>query len=62
MGQANVRRWADQILPLLEDDDDPLDMRGFATHRMPIEAAPGAYEMFQEKSDGAVKVVLDPHV
>ena len=60
MGQANVRRWVDDILPLLTGDDDPLGVDGFTTHRLPLGEAPGAYEMFQAKRDGAVKVVLNP--
>jgi threonine dehydrogenase-like Zn-dependent dehydrogenase len=60
MGQANVRRWVDDILPLLTGDDDPLGVEGFATHRMPLEDASHAYAMFQQKADGAVKVVLQP--
>lgn len=59
MGQANVKRWADDILPLL-NDDDPLGVDTFATHRLPLREAPHAYEIFQEKRDGAVKVVLEP--
>jgi threonine dehydrogenase-like Zn-dependent dehydrogenase len=59
MGQANVRRWVDDILPLLTDDD-PLGVEGFATHRVPLDEAPQAYEMFQKKRDGAVKVLLRP--
>lgn len=59
MGQANVKRWADAILPLL-DDSDPLGVDTFATHRVPLSEAPEAYRMFQAKADGAVKVVLDP--
>jgi threonine dehydrogenase-like Zn-dependent dehydrogenase len=59
MGQANVHRWVPDILPLLEDGD-PLGVEGFATHRLPLEQAPEAYEMFQKKRDGAVKVVFQP--
>ncbi|GAA1588643.1 zinc-dependent alcohol dehydrogenase [Kribbella sancticallisti] len=59
MGQANVRRWVDQILPLL-GDDDPLGVDEFATHRLPLADGPAAYEMFQKKQDGAVKVLLTP--
>jgi threonine dehydrogenase-like Zn-dependent dehydrogenase len=59
MGQANVRRWVDDLLPLLTDDD-PLGVEGFATHHLPLEDAPQAYKMFQTKSDGAVKVVFTP--
>jgi threonine dehydrogenase-like Zn-dependent dehydrogenase len=59
MGQANVRRWVPEILPLL-GDGDPLGVEGFATHRLPLEQAPEAYDMFQKKRDGAVKVVFKP--
>lgn len=59
MGQANVRRWADDILPLLTDDD-PLGVDSFATHRLPLADGPHAYEMFQKKQDGAIKVLLQP--
>ncbi|APU43507.1 zinc-dependent alcohol dehydrogenase [Streptomyces sp. TN58] len=59
MGQANVRRWVDDILPLLTDQD-PLGVEDFATHRLPLEEAPDAYEMFSKKEDGAVKVLFTP--
>lgn len=59
MGQANVWRWVDDLLPLLTDAD-PLGVDGFATHRMPLADAPQAYEMFQKKQDGAVKVLFTP--
>jgi threonine dehydrogenase-like Zn-dependent dehydrogenase len=60
MGQANVRAWIDEILPLVTDDSDPLGTEDFTTHRLPLEEAPAAYEMFQRKHDGAIKVVLQP--
>jgi len=59
MGQANVKRWVPQILPLLTDDD-PLGVDDFATHRLPLDAAPSAYADFQAKKNGMVKVVLKP--
>jgi threonine dehydrogenase-like Zn-dependent dehydrogenase len=59
MGQANVRRWVDDIMPLL-GDDDPLGVEDLETHRMPLAQAPEAYAMFQQKQDGAIKVVFDP--
>jgi threonine dehydrogenase-like Zn-dependent dehydrogenase len=59
MGQANVRRWADDIIPYLTDED-PLGVDDFATHRVPLSEAPQAYEMFQRKQDGAVKVLMQP--
>lgn len=58
MGQANVRRWIDDILPLASRDDDPLGLDDLTTHRLPLGEAPHAYEMFQKKQDGAVKVLL----
>jgi threonine dehydrogenase-like Zn-dependent dehydrogenase len=59
MGQANVKRWVPEILPLLTDGD-PLGVEGFAAHRLPLEEAPRAYEIFQKKQDGAVKILLKP--
>ncbi|MBZ4323980.1 zinc-dependent alcohol dehydrogenase [Streptomyces huiliensis] len=59
MGQANVRRWVDDILPLL-DDADPLGVEGFATHTLPLEQGPEAYRTFQAKEDGMVKTLLKP--
>ena len=60
MGQANVKRYVDQILPLLTGDGDPLDVEGLATHKVPLNEAPHMYEAFQKKQDGAIKVVLKP--
>ncbi len=59
MGQANVKRWVDDILPLLTDDD-PLGVDDFATHRVPLEEAPQMYKDFQDKRDGVFKVVFQP--
>jgi threonine dehydrogenase-like Zn-dependent dehydrogenase len=60
MGQANVKRWIDDLLPLVGDDNDPLGVDGYATHRLPIDDAPRAYEIFQKKQDGAFKILLQP--
>ncbi|MFB7418250.1 zinc-dependent alcohol dehydrogenase [Streptomyces sp. NPDC056210] len=59
MGQANVKRWIPDLLPLLTDQD-PLGVDGFATHHLPLEDAPQAYNDFQAKSDGMVKTLLRP--
>ena len=59
MGQCHVRRWTDEILAVLVASD-PFDVEGLATHRLPLEQAPAAYEMFQKKTDGCIKVVLKP--
>jgi threonine dehydrogenase-like Zn-dependent dehydrogenase len=60
MGQANVRRWIDDIMPLVCGDDDPLGVEDFATHHVPLQDAPQAYETFQKKEDNAFKVLLKP--
>ncbi|KMO75602.1 zinc-dependent alcohol dehydrogenase [Mycolicibacterium obuense] len=59
MGQANVKKWVDDIMPLLTDAD-PLGVDSFATHVLPLDQAPHAYDIFQKKQDGAVKVILQP--
>jgi threonine dehydrogenase-like Zn-dependent dehydrogenase len=59
MGQANVRRWTEDLLPLLTDAD-PLGVDGFASHHLSINDAPLAYEKFQKKEDGYVKIILNP--
>ena len=60
LGQCHVKRWTDDIIELLDKDTDVLGVETFATHRLPLDEAPAAYEMFQEKSDGCIKVVLKP--
>jgi threonine dehydrogenase-like Zn-dependent dehydrogenase len=60
MGQAHVKRWIDDIMPLLTGDGDPLGVEDLATHRLPLDEAPHAYEIFQKKQEGAIKCVLKP--
>jgi threonine dehydrogenase-like Zn-dependent dehydrogenase len=58
-GQANVKRWIDDLIPLLSEDD-PLGVESFATHHLPLSEAPAAYEKFQKKQEGMIKVVFNP--
>jgi threonine dehydrogenase-like Zn-dependent dehydrogenase len=60
MGQAHVKRWIDDLMPLVSGDDDPLGVEDLCTHRLPLEEAPRGYEIFKRKQDGAIKVVLQP--
>jgi threonine dehydrogenase-like Zn-dependent dehydrogenase len=60
LGQANVKRWIDDLMPLVTDESDPLGVGDLATHRLPLEQAPEAYEQFQKKKDGMIKVVFEP--
>jgi threonine dehydrogenase-like Zn-dependent dehydrogenase len=61
MGQANVKRWIPDIMAFLTDED-PLGVDEFATHRLPLAQAAEAYDMFQRKVGGAVKIMLKPWV
>ncbi len=58
-GQANVKRWIPDLLPLLTDDD-PLGVDSFATHHLPLSEHLLAYEKFQKKQDGLIKVIFNP--
>jgi threonine dehydrogenase-like Zn-dependent dehydrogenase len=58
-GRANVRAWTDELLGMLTDDD-PFGVDSSATHHLPLEDAPSAYEHFQKKEQGMVKVVFRP--
>ena len=60
MGQANVKHWIDDIMPLLVDAGDPLAVEDLATHEMPLDEAPHGYEIFQKKEDGTTKILLQP--
>jgi threonine dehydrogenase-like Zn-dependent dehydrogenase len=59
MGQANVRRWTDDILKLLIEGDT-FGVEEFPTHKLSLDEAPHAYDIFQKKEDGAIKIVLKP--
>ena len=60
MGQAHVKRWIDDLMPLVTDESDPLGVEDLATHKLPLDQASHGYEIFQKKEDGAIKVVLQP--
>jgi threonine dehydrogenase-like Zn-dependent dehydrogenase len=58
MGQTHVHRYLRPLLALIEDGK--IDPSFVVTHRLPLSAAPKAYEMFAQKKHGCIKVVLDP--
>lgn len=60
MGQCNVKRWTEELLPFVEDPADPFGVTDLVTHTVPLEEAPAMYETFQKKEDGCIKVVLTP--
>ncbi|GAA4477218.1 zinc-dependent alcohol dehydrogenase [Enteractinococcus fodinae] len=59
-GQCNVRHWDQELIPYVEDPADPFGVTDLVTHQLPLDQAPEAYEMFQKKQDGCIKVVLKP--
>lgn len=60
MGQCNVHAWRNELLPLVEDPADPLGTEDLVTHHAALEQAPEMYDLFRDKRDGCVKVVLHP--
>ncbi|HEX6992653.1 MAG TPA: zinc-dependent alcohol dehydrogenase [Gammaproteobacteria bacterium] len=60
MGQANVKRWIDDLMPYVSGESDPLGVEDLATHHLPLTDGPRGYEIFREKQDGAIKVLLHP--
>jgi threonine dehydrogenase-like Zn-dependent dehydrogenase len=60
MGQCTVHRWIPALWPLVEDPADPLGVEDLATHTVSLDAAAEMYELFKNKEDGCIKVVLQP--
>ena len=57
-GQTHVHRFVPELLQFIQDGR--IDPRFVVTHRLPLRDAPYGYEIFREKKDGCIKVVLDP--
>ena len=58
MGQTHVQHY---LKPLLEKiTNDEIDPSFIITHQFKLEDAPQAYEIFRDKEDSCVKVVLTP--
>jgi threonine dehydrogenase-like Zn-dependent dehydrogenase len=58
MGQTHVQRYLRPLLQMVQDGR--IDPSFVITHRVPLEFAPEAYDLFKHKRDGCVKVVLTP--
>jgi threonine dehydrogenase-like Zn-dependent dehydrogenase len=58
MGQTHVQRYMGHLLKLIEDRK--IDPSFVITHRVPLTKAPDMYQVFRDKVDGCIKVVLDP--
>jgi len=57
-GQTHVHRYVPKLLDYIRSGK--IDPSFVVTHRMPLSDAPRGYQMFREKKDGCIKVVLDP--
>ena len=55
-GQAHVQRYMRPLLQLIENGE--IDPSFVVTHTMRLEDAPKAYDMFKNKKDSCIKVVL----
>ncbi|MBD2060089.1 glutathione-dependent formaldehyde dehydrogenase [Oculatella sp. FACHB-28] len=58
MGQTHVHRYLSPLLEHIQKGD--IDPSYIITHRMKLEDAPKGYEIFKQKKDNCIKVVLDP--
>jgi threonine dehydrogenase-like Zn-dependent dehydrogenase len=57
-GQCHVQRYTKPLLNRIERRK--IDPSFVMTHRVPLDQAPDAYEVFKQKQDDCVKVVLSP--
>lgn len=57
-GQAPVQKYIDELITLMVEGKLRTD--DVVSHRLPLSQAPHAYELFNEKKDGCVKVILKP--
>lgn len=57
-GQAPVQTYIDELLEMVKNGKVVAD--DIISHRLPIDEAPRAYDIFNRKEDDCVKVVLDP--
>jgi len=58
MGQTHVLRWSEELLNLVAEGR--LDPSFVITHTEALEDGPTMYEIFRDKENGCVKVVLKP--
>jgi threonine dehydrogenase-like Zn-dependent dehydrogenase len=58
MGQMHGQKYMHKLLDLVLNEK--LDPSFVVTHQLPLEQAPHAYKIFQQKQDNCIKVVLKP--
>ncbi|UPK31377.1 zinc-dependent alcohol dehydrogenase [Bradyrhizobium sp. 195] len=57
-GQTHVNRWTDDLLRRIEQGE--IDPSFVITHTVPLEQGPEMYQVFRDKRDSCIKVVLKP--
>lgn len=57
-GQTHVHRYLRPLTERIQNGE--IDPSFLITHRLPLEQAPHAYEIFKNKKDNCIKVVLKP--
>ena len=58
MGQTHVHRYLQPLLERIQKGE--IDPSFVITHRLKLDEAPYAYDIFKHKEDGCIKVVLKP--
>jgi threonine dehydrogenase-like Zn-dependent dehydrogenase len=57
-GQTHIHRYLRPLTERIQNGD--IDPSFIVTHRLPLEEAPHGYEIFRDKKDHCIKVVLKP--
>lgn len=58
MGQTHVMRYLPRLMEHIQNGD--IDPSYIITHRLPLDDAAHAYQIFRNKEEGCIKVVLQP--
>ena len=58
MGQTHVQKYMPMLFDKIESGE--IDPSFIITHEMPLEDAPDGYDMFKNKKDNCIKIVLKP--
>jgi threonine dehydrogenase-like Zn-dependent dehydrogenase len=57
-GQTHVHKYVPKLIEHIQKKE--IDPSFVITHKLPLSDAPRAYQMFRDKQDGCIKVVLKP--
>jgi threonine dehydrogenase-like Zn-dependent dehydrogenase len=57
IGRCPARSYMEDLLPLVRRRGD---LAAIVTHRLPLAEGAGAYDLFDRKADGCIKVVFEP--